>query len=185
MKDLSTVIADTGLEREKAKSIWVQFEGFFEAIDVAAAKVSDLKITDVSQKKEMNLAHATRLELKKLRVSAGHKKKQLKDGIIKEGKFIDATYNLIADATKPIEADLKEKENFAKRKEEERRAQLRQERIAILSQYNAALLQYDKGTFDLENMNDEAFEQLVETSRIAYSKRSYIFSQCHFESCFI
>ena len=166
MKDLSTVIEDTGLEREKAKSIWVQFEGFFEAIDEAAAKVSDLEITDVSQKKEMNLARATRLELKKLRVNAGHKKKQLKEGVIKEGKFIDATYNLIADATKPIESDLLEKENFAKQKEQERIEMVRDYRIDELGKYldNVHLM-------NLEKMSEESYAALLNQSKLAYEKR--------------
>ena len=157
MKNLSTLI-------------WRPFEGFFKAIEQAAAKVSDLEITDVSQKNEMALARATRLELKKIRVRALHKKKQLKDEVI---KVIDETYNLIADATKPIESDLLEKEKFAERKEEERKNALRLKRIEILAPYGTYRTLYDLVymTTPLRSMSESAFQQLVEASRIVHENR--------------
>ena len=167
MKDkLSIVVADTGIELEKAKSIWVQFEKYFEAINECAKKVDGLEITDIAQKKEMKLARSTRLALKSIRVDAEKKKKELKDDILKKGRFIDATYGLIVNAAKPAEADLLKKELFAKRKEEERKAQLCKEREECL-----APLGVDTQFLDLTNMTDGDFEQLLEKSQIAYEQR--------------
>ena len=168
MKDyaLSKVIADTSLDRVKAESIWVQFEGFFREADAYAKKVERLKITDVSQREDMKLARSTRLSLKNIRVAAEKTKKELKADLIKEGRFIDATYNLIAEATKPVEADLLEKENFAKRKEEERLANLKLMRANELEQYDVETRYYDLG-----QMTDEEYAQLVETSRVAHEDK--------------
>ena len=163
---LSIVVADTGIELEKAKSIWVQFEDYFNAINTCAEKINGLEITDISQIKEMQLARSTRLELKKIRVEADKKKKELKRDIILVGRFIDATYRLILDATKSTEDRLKEMENFAKRKEAERKAALRKEREEFL-----APLGVDTQFLDLTNMTDGDFEQLLEKSQIAYALR--------------
>ena len=157
---LVTIAKDTGIERVKAESIWVQFEDFFGAVSECAEKVDGLEITDVSQKKEMKLARSTRLKLKNIRVAAEKKKKTLKDGILKEGRFIDATYRLIADATKPVEADLLEKENYAKRKDAERKAQLLAERTAILEP-----LGVDTKYLALDVMGEDDWEDLVLRSR--------------------
>jgi hypothetical protein len=167
MKDaLSKVIADTSLDRVKAESIWVQFEGFFREADACAKKIDGLDITDVSQKGDMQLARTTRLKLKGIRVSAEKTKKELKADILKEGRFIDATYRLIADAIKPVEEDLLEKENFAKRKEEERLANLKARRTSELEQYDVETRYYN-----LAEMSDEEYSQLVETSRVAHEER--------------
>ena len=163
---LATIVEQSGLERAKAESIWSNFEPYFNAASECSVKVNGLEITDVAQKKEMKLARDTRLELKKIRVAAEKTKKELKDSVLKEGRFIDATFNLIADATKPIEADLKEKEEFAKRKEAERKERLRVERTGKLKP-----LGVNVQFLDLENMTDEGFEQLLEISQRAYEKR--------------
>ena len=157
---LSTVIADTGLELEKAQSIWVQFEPFFRSLHECTDKVIGLEITDVSQKKEMAWARKTRLKLKNVRTSAEKTKKQLKAGILKEGRFIDATYNLIAKATRPLEANLKEKEEFAQRKDEERKEALRLERTAILEP-----LGVDTKYLSLDVMDEADWKDLVHRSR--------------------
>jgi hypothetical protein len=164
--ELSTIVKQSGIERAKAESIWSHFEEHFNAASECGAKVNGLEITDINQKKEMKLARDTRLELKKIRVAAEKTKKELKDGVLKEGRFIDATFGLIANSTKPLEADLLEKENFAKRKEAERKERLRVERTEKLKP-----LGVNVQFLDLENMTDEGFEQLLEISQRAYEKR--------------
>jgi hypothetical protein len=164
--ELSTIVKQSGIELAKAESIWSHFEKHFNAASECGAKVDGLEITDVAQKKEMKLARDTRLELKKIRVAAEKTKKELKDGVLKEGRFIDATFGLIANSTKPLEADLLEKENFAKRKEAERKERLRVERTEKLKP-----LGVNVQFLDLENMTDEGFEQLLEISQRAYEKR--------------
>lgn len=163
---IEKVAESTGIELAKARSIWIQFQGHFEGVTDAAAKVANLEITDVSQKDEMALARKTRLELRGIRVAAEKTKKELKADILKEGKFIDATFRLIADTTKPLEDDLKEKEEFAKRKEAERIAQLVSERWEALS-----ALGVDTQFLDLAKMSEEDFGALLQKSELEYEER--------------
>jgi hypothetical protein len=163
---LATIVEQSGLERAKAESIWSNFEPYFNAASECSVKVNGLEITDVTQKKEMKLARDIRLELKKIRVAAEKTKKELKDSVLKEGRFIDATFNLIADATKPIEADLKEKEEFAKRKEAERIKKLVATRENALS-----LLGVDIRFLDLAKMSDTDYDVLLEKSTREHEER--------------
>jgi len=171
---IENVVKKTGIEIHRAKEIWVEFEPLFEAVNACAEKVEGLEITDISQVDEMKLARKTRLELKSIRVNAEKTKKALKEPIIKEGKFIDETYRLVADTTKPVEEDLLKKETFAKRKEEarleqirkdeeERKAQLRKEREGILAPFGV-----DTKFMDLEGIPDDEFDGMVDMHRQAY-----------------
>jgi hypothetical protein len=166
--ELAVIIGSTGIERDKAEGIWLQFESFFRDVSDCAEKVSGLEITDVSQKEEMSLARKTRIELKNIRVAAEKTKKQLKENILKEGKFIDSTYNLIANTTKPIETDLLEKEQFAKRKEEERIRRIVSERESSL-----LLLGVDVRFLDIAKMSDGEFSALLEKSTREHEERLY------------
>lgn len=164
--ELLTIVEKSGIERAKAESIWGNFEEYFKDVSSCAEKVSGLEITDVSQKDEMALARKTRIELKNIRIAAEKTKKELKEGILKEGRFIDATFNLIADTTKPIEADLLEKEQFAKRKEEERIKKLVTERECALLP-----LGVDIRLIDLAKMSDADYDVLLKKSTREHEER--------------
>jgi hypothetical protein len=159
--ELATIVEQSGLERAKAESIWSNFEPYFKAASECSVKVNGLEITDVAQKKEMKLARDTRLKLKRIRVAAEKTKKELKDGMLKEGRFIDATFGLIANSTKPLEADLLEKENFAKRKEAEMKERLRVERTEALQPFGV-----DLQFVDLAKMTEEEFGTFLTRSRL-------------------
>lgn len=163
---ITKIIEESGVELEKAKRIWVQFEEYFDGAIKCAAEVEGLEITDVSQKDKMKLARATRLTLKNIRIAAEKTKKELKADILKEGRFIDATFNLIADTTKPIEADLLEKEQFAKRKEEELIRRLVSERESALLP-----LGVDVRFLDLAKMSNADYDALLEKSTREHEER--------------
>jgi hypothetical protein len=163
---ITKIIEESGVELEKAKRIWVQFEDYFDGVTKCSEEVEGLEITDVSQKEEMNLARATRIKLKNIRIAAEKTKKALKADIIKEGKFIDTTFNLIANTTKPIEDDLLEKEQFAKRKEAERIEKITFEREIQLEKYVTS-----SSGYPLAKMTEEEFQELLGSSRVAYDQR--------------
>lgn len=161
--DIEKTAASTGIELAKARSIWVQFSPYFKGAEEAAAKVANLVITDESQKDEMALARKIRLELRDIRIAAKQTHDDLKADILKEGKFIDATFNLIADTTKPIEAELKEKEEYAKRKEAERIARLVADRKAALN-----ALEVDVQFLELAKLSEDVFCAMLQKSERAY-----------------
>lgn len=165
-KELAIIVAQSGIEKTKAQTVLDSFSVFFEQASEWELKTRDLVITDVSQVAEMKMARDGRLQLKEVRVNAEKAKKKLKENILIEGRFIDSIYNLIEGVTKPIEAELLEKEKFAERKEESRKAAIRDDRIEKLSPYEV-----DSSFYDLANMPDESFLQLLENTRLAYEAR--------------
>lgn len=163
---LAVLVEESGIEKEKAKSIWIRFEEHFKAADEAAKKVSGLEITDVSQTKEMKLAREVRLELQKIRVAAKKTHDALKEDALKEGRFIDHVNRLIVDATTPIEKSLLEKEKFAERKEEARIKALYDSRAEEIRDLGVDPIPYPLG-----QMSNESYDLLVDSFRVAKQAR--------------
>lgn len=164
--ELVHLVEESQMERTKAQKVLDNFTEFFNEASVWESKVKDLVIADASQVAEMQMAREARLALKEVRVNAEKKKKELKENILIEGRFIDGIYNTVVAVTKPLENDLLEKEKFIERQEEKRLEDLRQKRESQLQGY-----EIDTTYFDLAAMPDEAFIQLLESSKIAYEKR--------------
>lgn len=157
---------NTQLEKTKAQVVMEQFNNFFDEIHQFELQAKEIQITDISQRKEMRDARSIRLNLKNIRLNAEKVKKKLKENILIEGRFIDGVYNLIAGTIKPIENELMEKEKYVERLEEERKERLKNHRIQELSQYVD-----DTTFFDLANMNEEAYQQLLRNSKLAYEAK--------------
>lgn len=166
MNKLAIIANESGIEKTKAQSVLEQFQAFFQQASEWESKAAAIVITDVSQKKEMKLAHDARMNLRDIRTGAERTKKKLKEGILVEGKLIDAMYNTIVGVVKPIEDGLLEKEKFAERKEAERVALLSDERSGLLLKYGV-----DPSFYQLGTMSEEAFSMLLENSRLAHESR--------------
>ena len=165
-KELVALVQNSGIEKTKAQSVLEAFAGFFNQAAEWEAKAKSLVITDVSQTHEMKMAREGRLQLKEIRVAAEKTKKKLKENILLEGRFIDAIYNLIEGITKPIENDLLEKEKFVERKEQARKDAIRNARLEKLAPYEV-----DTSFYNLAEMPDSVFDQLLENTRIAYEAK--------------
>lgn len=165
-RELVVLVENSGMEKTKAQTVLDAFSGFFAEASKWEAQAKMLVITDASQIHEMKMAREGRLQLKEIRVAAEKTKKKLKENIIVEGRFIDSIYNLIEGVTKPIENDLLEKEKFVERKEQARKDALAAERVEKLLPY-----EIDTSFYNLAEMPEAAFSQLLENTRIAYEAR--------------
>ena len=165
-KELVLLVQNSGIEKTKAQSVLDAFIGFFNEAAEWEAKAKALIITDISQTHEMKMAREGRLQLKEIRVAAEKTKKKLKENILLEGRFIDSIYNLIEGVIKPIENDLLEKEKFVERKEQARKEAIKNARLEKLAPYNI-----DTSFYNLAEMPDNVFEQLLENTRTAYEAK--------------
>jgi hypothetical protein len=159
------VAAEQGITLAPADPIAVSFGAIFAQAADWKAKAETIRITDVSQVREMKLARETRLALKEIRVSADKKHKELKADILMRGKAIDGARNIVEALIKPIESHLLEQEQFAERKEQARKDALKAERVAALSPYA------DPQFYALADMPEEAFAGLLGSSRIAHENK--------------
>ena len=165
-RELVVLVENSGMEKTKAQTVLDAFTGFFAQASEWETKAKSLVITDISQIHEMKMAREGRLQLKEIRVAAEKTKKKLKENILIEGRFIDGVYNLIAGITTPIENDLLEKEKFVERKEQARKDALAAERVEKLLPY-----EIDTSFYNLAEMPEPAFAQLLENTRVAYETR--------------
>lgn len=166
-KELTVIVEQSGIEKTKAQTVLDSFSSFFSQASEWETKTKGLVITDASQVAEMKMAREGRLQLKEIRVNAEKTKKKLKENILIEGRFIDSIYNLIEGVTKPIEAELLEKEKYVERQEQARKDAIRDHRIELLTPYEV-----DTAFYDLANMPEDSFSQLLDNSRIAAEARA-------------
>ena len=157
---------DEGLTPDTAQSLRAAFEGYFTAADEWRQKALSIQITRPDQFREMKLARETRLALREIRINAEKTRKALKEDSLKKGKAIDGIYNMLAYAVEPLEKHLLEQEQYIQRIEEQRKAKLKAEREAELIP-----LGVDVSLYQLGEMDDATFGQLLETNRLAYAAR--------------
>ena len=157
---------DEGLEPDTARSLREAFEGYFRQADEWRQKAMAIQITRHDQVREMKLARETRLALREIRINAEKARKRLKEDSLKKGKAIDGIYNMLAFAVEPLEKHLLEQEQFVERMEAERIARLKAEREEALIGIGV-----DVSFYNLGEMEDTTFQQLLETHQIAFAAR--------------
>jgi hypothetical protein len=157
---------DEGLEPATAASLREAFESYFQQADEWRAKALTIQITRPDQFREMKLARETRLALREIRINAEKTRKRLKEDSLRKGKAIDGIYNMLAFAVQPLEEHLLAQEQFVLRLEDERKAKLKADREAQL-----APLGVDVTLYQLGEMDEATFANLLDTNRLAYHAR--------------
>lgn len=162
VKDLTTVIKETGVEKTMAGKLKEQFIGFIEQAEAFEIEAKSINITGAEQVEDMKRARALRLKIKDVRVAAEKTKVALKEDIVRNGKAIDGAYNIVVALTKPIEKYLEEQEKYIEKMQELEKDKLEFSRKEELSQYMENFSFYD-----LRNMDEEAYQQLLNMSKAA------------------
>lgn len=163
---LTVVVRESGLELESARNVLAVFAPLLEQAEDWKNKVAEIKVTDVAQVREMQLARVSRLALKEIRVNAEKARKKLKEDSLRRGKAIDGAYNIIEFIIAPLEKHLEEQEKFAERKEAARKAELLKSRTEELLPYGVEV-----GFYRLEDMDEISFQKLLHTSKAQDEER--------------
>lgn len=161
--ELAKVIEKSGLEASKAELMMQNFSAFFKAAKEWESKAMAIRVTDVSQVREMKDARTARLALKELRVSAEKARKQLKEQSLREGKAIDGIAAAISSVIVPIEEHLEDQEKFAERKEAEEKQRKLQSRRDRIAEYVA-----DPSVYNLKEMSDDGFDVFLARHKQAH-----------------
>lgn len=156
---------EPGLEQDTQQSLLTAFQGFYQSADEWRAKALSIQITRPDQIREMKLARETRLALREIRIKADKRRKEMKEDSLRRGKAIDGAFNMLAHAIEPLERHLLEQEQFINRMEEERKAKLKIEREDALRPFTDVTL------YQLGEMDEATFNQLLETNRLGYAAR--------------
>jgi trichohyalin len=163
---LSVITNQAGLAEDKSKQLLESFVKHFQSAQVIAGEAKKIQVTDESQGEMMMQARKKRLELKQIRVEVEKTRVTLKEQIVREGKAIDGLANVIKALIVPVEEHLQTQEDFIKIRRELMLAKRSQERTTQLSTYEVMTEE-----FDLKNMSEEAYKQLLNSSKLAWEAR--------------
>ncbi len=143
-----------------------EFIGFYASGKELMEKAAEITVTSVTDIKAMKSARALRLEIRKIRVEADKKRKELKDESIRKGKAIDAVAKCVINACERAENHLAEQEEYAARIEAQERAERKAKREELLKPFGVSV-----HLFNLEEMAEEDFQGLYEESKSTHEIR--------------
>jgi colicin import membrane protein len=164
---LTVVVEQQGLALESAQNIKLAFAPFFDQAEEWRKKVELINVTDASQTREMKMARDTRLALREIRIKANKVREQLKEDSNRRGKAIQGVYNVLEFLISPMEKKLEDQEKFVQKQEEERKAKLKIHREELLLPY-----QIDVSFYQLGEMTDDSFNQLLENIKLAHEAKA-------------
>lgn len=165
--ELIIQINDSGLEKASAERIKEIFLPFWEATERWSDKAKALVVTSSDQLTEMKMAGEARKALKSIRVAVEKRRKELKEDSLRTGRAIDSIAKVLKERIEPIETYLDEQEKFAEREEAARKDAVEKDRTEALSKYPGL----DLAFYDLRNMPEENFQQLLRSAQMAEEDR--------------
>lgn len=160
--ELVVIAKESGLEQPKIDGLLSKFGESFEQTRQAIELAKGINVTSEDQTEEMEQAGIARKELKNIRVAVEHTRKELKEQSLREGKAIDGMANIIKAMIVPVEEHLEKQEKFAENLAKERKQRLIAERMSTLMGLTDTPTMYA-----YENMEQEAFDKLVEELKAA------------------
>jgi len=160
------VITESGVEKSTALTLQDSFMPFFQQAEEWKNKAKELKVTDVSQTREMKMAREARLALKEIRVNADKKRKELKEDSLRYGKAVQGVYNVIEYLIVPIEKHLEEQEKFAEIQESKRKDELKEARQKELEPYQEFI-----PFVDLREMSEEDYNKLLSGAKLQLEQK--------------
>ena len=163
---LITVVQENNLSEDFAVSLQNAFSPLFESARSIANEGKEIVVTSEDQRELMTLARNKRLELRDVRIETENLRKRLKEQSLRTGKAIDGMANIIKFLIVPVEEHLELQEKFIELKIEKELSLLAEKRTQELEQYEVITTDYD-----LRNMSEEGYKQLLNNSRIAFEAK--------------
>lgn len=164
-KPLVEVVESSGVDLSEGKMYAMHFASNMQMVhsvtDEAMSKINFENPTD----KDCKMARELRLKLVPNRTDAERKKDNLKKGLLTKTNLIQGLFNVVKSSSELVEQRLMDVEKKREREEAKRIAELRERRMALLSQFT------DESSFPVEHMSEEAFSSLLDAQRAAYEKR--------------
>lgn len=172
--DLSVIVEQSGLEQTKGQQLLEMFTPYFQKMAEIETKINSLN-SENPQLIDVRMSREIRLALRNNRVNAEKVKTEQKAMILIEGRVIDHLFGLVRDTSKPLEIKCENIEKFAEIQEQKRKEERKTKRLELLKPYE---LQepynsepgYFSFNYDLLNMQDNAFEDLLESVKLHVEK---------------
>jgi len=173
-EELVPVLSGSGAELAIQNQVVKILADFITKAKEWNTTIESLQITSADEIGKMKMAKEGRLTLKNMRLN-GKKtveviRKSIKDRMasdIIEDKLWMKSWQIVEDIYDNLESKLEEKENFAKKLEEERIKKLKEDREAQLTPYSA----FVPFGIDLANMGEEDFQKVLSGAKLQYEAK--------------
>ena len=156
MNEIKLLAESSQLDDTTTLSLQSNFEPFLIQAKEWEEKAKSIVVINENQKQEMVLAKEMRLEIKSFRVNVEKVRKELKEESLRKWQAIDKVANIIKSIVEPIEEYLETQEKFIIIQEQKRKAELKAQRLQILSKYEVS--QERIAIIKLDELSDEEFE---------------------------
>lgn len=165
--ELAKIIDEQGLSGDNRNALVEAFGGpFNEAGDILVNfSVNEegalvpgenaIKITDVTQIKEMSEAREMRLKLRSARITIENKRKELGEEALRTKQAIDGVARQLKEKIEPVEEYLAEQEKFKELREKAEAAERLTARTSAIAKFT------DPTMYNLETMAEESFQELL------------------------
>ena len=163
---LARIIEEQHIEPVNAQALVQAFQPMFEQAAGLVMEAEKIHVTDATQVTEIKLSRKLRLDLRKVRISVEAARKQFKERALREGKAIDGIAAVAKLMIEPVEERLLAQEEFAERKEAQRKADLCAARAEALRPYGV-----DPTFYALGDMGEDAFQQLFSAQKRDFEAR--------------
>lgn len=154
---------ESGLTTERHNQLASEFNSVVEGMSDLIETSKSIAVKDSTDIESIKQARETRLKLKNIRVEVEKKRKELKEGSLREGRAIEGMANLVKFVIVPVEEKLQKMEDIAKREAELKLRELVEDRTGKLQAFEV-----DCQHFNLEDMSPEAFAALLASSEAGY-----------------
>lgn len=156
---VAEMIKNSGVEPTKAEAHVLAFADKFAELHELSRPLATLNKENPS-KEDAKIARENRLKVVKVRTGTESIKDDRKKLILAEANLIQSTNNIIRDACILTEAEYEEIEKKEERVEAQKRAELKQTRIELLTPYEV-----DTQFLPLDTMDEETFERLLSNEK--------------------
>lgn len=166
--ELIRIIDEQGLSAENRSALVEAFGGPFDEAGAILADFSTdektgelipgenaIKITDVSQIKEMSEAREKRLALRQARITIENKRKELGEDALKMTQGINKVARFLKEQIEPVEDYLAEQEKFKELREKAQAAERLTARTEAIAKFT------DPTLYNLADMPEESFQDLL------------------------
>jgi len=164
--ELAIVAEQSSIPADRSQFLLDSFAPLHAEMQPLLEQAREINVTDPTQLTEMKQAGQLRKDLKAVRCKVENTRKALKESSIREGKAIEGMANVLKYLIEPVEQRMEEVEKFAERIEAARKAKLQSSRLELLKPYGV-----DAAFYDLANMPEPTFAQLLDSSRLAHEAR--------------
>ena len=167
LAQVDEIILANGLTVETGSSLRAAFEPMFTQAEEWRIKAESIKVTDISQTRDMKLARECRLALREIRINVESKRKGLKEDSLRKGKAIDGLANIAKFLIEPIEEYLLEQEKFAERQAERERSERLDRRHSEIQPF----YEFTGSVVGLADMSDDQFNMLLDGAKSAKARK--------------